>query len=382
MRQIRIRFMKQFEILLSIYMSADVALQMVNEINLYAKDRIARELSIDINLVNSKYQALDIQYEKLVLKLTELQKMITEFKNGKNNRDLNKDLIKFTTNTEINDNGLLLGIEKVISNKEPKREFVYKALPYQSVYPVTTTTVIENKLNPINQVTHVEVFTPHTKKTTDNSETLSTSTPNDAKKETVENPKSETAKQDGVKTQEVTVEAVQTKEGQAVETPQDKDVQTQAVSQEETATAHEAVSAYKETVNTINAAGLNAGEIATVIANQVNNLSDIETSLGNGNINKGAVSVLKDETEKLQNLIWNQSYAVIEDYNLARNNYNLQIQTQEVEVDQDIETILSSSQKTINQLDSKIGARQLDSDFVNQILSVKDMTASLQSRTK
>lgn len=198
----------------------------------------------------------------------------------------------------------------------------------------------------------------------------------------MENPKSETAKQDGVKTQEVTVEAVQTKEGQAVETPQDKDVQTQAVSQEETATAHEAVSAYKETVNTINAAGLNAGEIATVIANQVNNLSDIETSLGNGNINKGAVSVLKDETEKLQNLIWNQSYAVIEDYNLARNNYNLQIQTQEVEVDQDIETILSSSQKTINQLDSKIGARQLDSDFVNQILSVKDMTASLQSRTK
>lgn len=159
-------------------------------------------------------------------------------------------------------------------------------------------------------------------------------------------------------------------------------VQESKASQEEINAAHDAISAYKSTVNIANTAGVTTAEMTTLINTQTSNLSDVEKALGNNKVNNGAVNVLREDTARLENMIWNRAYQAIEEFNVARNTYNNQIKTETVPVDNDIEAILAGSQANISHLDNRIGARHMDQAFVASLLEVTEMSKSISSRIK
>lgn len=159
-------------------------------------------------------------------------------------------------------------------------------------------------------------------------------------------------------------------------------VQESKASQEEINAAHDAISAYKSTVNIANTAGVTTAEMTTLINTQTSNLSDVEKALGNNKVNNGAVNVLREDTAHLENMIWNRAYQAIEEFNVARNTYNNQIKTETVPVDNDIEAILAGSQAKISHLDNRIGARHMDQAFVASLLEVTEMSKSISSRIK
>ncbi len=159
-------------------------------------------------------------------------------------------------------------------------------------------------------------------------------------------------------------------------------VQESKASQEEINAAHDAISAYKSTVNIANTAGVTTAEMTTLINTQTSNLSDVEKALGNNKVNNGAVNVLREDTARLENMIWNRAYQAIEEFNVARNTYNNQIKTETVPVDNDIEAILAGSQAKISHLDNRIGARHMDQAFVASLLEVTEMSKSISSRIK
>ncbi|MCC9943250.1 hypothetical protein HK123_02800, partial [Streptococcus agalactiae] len=159
-------------------------------------------------------------------------------------------------------------------------------------------------------------------------------------------------------------------------------VQESKASQEEINAAHDAISAYKSTVNIANTAGVTTAEMTSLINTQTSNLSDVEKALGNNKVNNGAVNVLREDTSRLENMIWNRAYQAIEEFNVARNTYNNQIKTETVPVDNDIEAILAGSQAKISHLDNRIGARHMDQAFVASLLEVTEMSKSISSRIK
>lgn len=159
-------------------------------------------------------------------------------------------------------------------------------------------------------------------------------------------------------------------------------VQESKASQEEINAAHDAISAYKSIVNIANTAGVTTAEMTTLINTQTSNLSDVEKALGNNKVNNGAVNVLREDTARLENMIWNRAYQAIEEFNVARNTYNNQIKTETVPVDNDIEAILAGSQAKISHLDNRIGARHMDQAFVASLLEVTEMSKSISSRIK
>ncbi|HEN2215501.1 TPA: hypothetical protein VBD60_002004, partial [Streptococcus agalactiae] len=159
-------------------------------------------------------------------------------------------------------------------------------------------------------------------------------------------------------------------------------VQESKASQEEINAAHDAISAYKSTVNIANTAGVTTAEMTSLINTQTSNLSDVEKALGNNKVNNGAVNVLREDTSRLENMIWNRAYQAIEEFNVARNTYNNQMKSETVPVDNDIEAILAGSQAKISHLDNRIGARHMDQAFVASLLEVTEMSKSISSRIK
>lgn len=292
-------------------------------------------------------------------------------------------------------------LQAISSNYGSTKKFVYsvKRLPYVPQVIMTTTS---NVLMPQKQVEKVKLLTPFT---ISNKEVLNHDSlvENDAQKQKVEQEKTKSLAPQKGAVKEQTEQKVSgntqeiEKKSETVATPQQSSVaqtsvqqpapvqsvvQESKASQEEINAAHDAISAYKSTVNIANTAGVTTAEMTTLINTQTSNLSDVEKALGNNKVNNGAVNVLREDTARLENMIWNRAYQAIEEFNVARNTYNNQIKTETVPVDNDIEAILAGSQAKISHLDNRIGARRMDQAFVASLLEVTEMSKSISSRIK
>lgn len=311
-----------------------------SEINL----KKALDNTVDLPIENN-FNTLDIQYNKLDTAIKSLRKFVTKYKQEVRKATKSyskKELVNAELTKVISNDNILLDMQAISSNYGSTKKFVYsvKRLPYVPQVIMTTTS---NVLMPQKQVEKVKLLTPFT---ISNKEVLNHDSlvENDAQKQKVE--------------------------------------QESKASQEEINAAHDAISAYKSTVNIANTAGVTTAEMTTLINTQTSNLSDVEKALGNNKVNNGAVNVLREDTARLENMIWNRAYQAIEEFNVARNTYNNQIKTETVPVDNDIEAILAGSQAKISHLDNRIGARHMDQAFVASLLEVTEMSKSISSRIK
>ncbi|WMU01168.1 hypothetical protein [Streptococcus agalactiae] len=299
-------------------------------------------------------------------------------------------------------NKLILREEDKYSFEDDEEEFGNELLSYNKlkneVLPVNITT--STILKPFEQKKIVEDFNPYSN--LDNLE-IKKIRLNGSQKQKVEQEKtkSPTPQKEAVKEQTEQKISGKTqnveKKSETVATPQQSStaqtsvqqpapvqpvVQESKASQEEINAAHDAISAYKSTVNIANTAGVTTAEMTSLINTQTSNLSDVEKALGNNKVNNGAVNVLREDTSRLENMIWNRAYQAIEEFNVARNTYNNQMKSETVPVDNDIEAILAGSQAKISHLDNRIGARHMDQAFVASLLEVTEMSKSISSRIK
>ncbi|HIC0805127.1 TPA: coagulase domain-containing protein, partial [Streptococcus agalactiae] len=370
-----------------------------SEINL----KKALDNTVDLPIENN-FNTLDIQYNKLDTAIKSLRKFVTKYKQEVRKATKSyskKELVNAELTKVISNDNILLDMQAISSNYGSTKKFVYsvKRLPYVPQVIMTTTS---NVLMPQKQVEKVKLLTPFT---ISNKEVLNHDSlvENDAQKQKVEQEKTKSLAPQKGAVKEQTEQKVSgntqeiEKKSETVATPQQSSVaqtsvqqpapvqsvvQESKASQEEINAAHDAISAYKSTVNIANTAGVTTAEMTTLINTQTSNLSDVEKALGNNKVNNGAVNVLREDTARLENMIWNRAYQAIEEFNVARNTYNNQIKTETVPVDNDIEAILAGSQAKISHLDNRIGARHMDQAFVASLLEVTEMSKSISSRIK
>ncbi|HEN4406553.1 TPA: hypothetical protein U5Z12_001439, partial [Streptococcus agalactiae] len=370
-----------------------------SEINL----KKALDNTVDLPIENN-FNTLDIQYNKLDTAIKSLRKFVTKYKQEVRKATKSyskKELVNAELTKVISNDNILLDMQAISSNYGSTKKFVYsvKRLPYVPQVIMTTTS---NVLMPQKQVEKVKLLTPFT---ISNKEVLNHDSlvENDAQKQKVEQEKTKSLAPQKGAVKEQTEQKVSgntqeiEKKSETVATPQQSSVaqtsvqqpapvqsvvQESKASQEEINAAHDAISAYKSTVNIANTAGVTTAEMTTLINTQTSNLSDVEKALGNNKVNNGAVNVLREDTARLENMIWNRAYQAIEEFNVARNTYNNQIKTETVPVDNDIEAILAGSQAKISHLDNRIGARRMDQAFVASLLEVTEMSKSISSRIK
>lgn len=260
-------------------------------------------------------------------------------------------------------NKLILREEDKYSFEDDEEEFGNELLSYNKlkneVLPVNITT--STILKPFEQKKIVEDFNPYSN---------------------LDNLEIKKIRLNGSQKQKVEQEKTKSPTPQKETVKEQTEQKVSGNTQEEINAAHDAISAYKSTVNIANTAGVTTAEMTTLINTQTSNLSDVEKALGNNKVNNGAVNVLREDTARLENMIWNRAYQAIEEFNVARNTYNNQIKTETVPVDNDIEAILAGSQAKISHLDNRIGARHMDQAFVASLLEVTEMSKSISSRIK